>query len=54
MEKRLFALASHGKLALHKEPVVRERVELWVKIEVLTESVDDLDNAHRALEQARA
>ena len=54
MEKRLFALASHGKLALHKEPFVRERVELWVEIEVLTESADDLDNAHRALEKARA
>lgn len=43
-----------GKSALHNKPVGRERVEAGLEAEVFTESVDDLDNTHRALEQARA
>ena len=43
-----------GKPSLHKVPVGRERVEVGLEAEVFTESVDDLDNTHRALEQARA
>lgn len=53
-KKRLFALGSHRKALAHKVPVGRERVEVGLEAEVFTESVDDLDNTHRALEQARA
>ena len=37
------------KPALHKEHVGRERVEVWVEVEVFTERVDDLDNARPAI-----
>ena len=41
-----------GKSSLHKEPVGREQVEVRAEVGVVTERVDEHDNARRAIGKA--